>query len=60
MHESLADQAAIAEAVAKYAYTWDEKDLDAYAALFVEDCTWDLYARGGAYAVHGGANRLCG
>lgn len=76
MASNLSDQLKIAELIAMYSYTWDEKDLDAYAALFVEDCVWELFQAGepvpevrvegrdallsAAIEIHSGQGRLAG
>lgn len=43
----LQDRAAIGEALAQYAYRWDSKDSDAFAALFTEDAVMERW-RGGS------------
>ena len=35
-----ADRLAILEQIARYSYAWDDRDLDAYIALFVEDASF--------------------
>jgi uncharacterized protein (TIGR02246 family) len=36
------DQFAISEVIARYSYTWDGKDADGFAQLFVEEGVWEL------------------
>ena len=38
----LEDKLAIHEAIAWYSYTWDAKDADGFAKLFVEEGVWKL------------------
>ena len=35
-----ADRLAILEQIARYSYAWDDRDLEAYVALFVEDASF--------------------
>ena len=35
-----ADRLAILEQIARYSYAWDDRDLEAYIALFVEDASF--------------------
>ena len=38
----LEDKLAIYEIIARYSYTWDAKDADGFAQLFVEEAVWEL------------------
>jgi hypothetical protein len=38
----LEDKLAICEVIARYSYTWDGKDADGFAGLFVEEAVWEL------------------
>mgnify|MGYP003577856823 CR=1 FL=1 len=42
----LADRLAIADQLARYSYTADARDLDAFMALFTEDAVWQNFVPG--------------
>jgi hypothetical protein len=42
----LEDKLAIQEVIAQYSYTYDAKDAEGFAALFMEDAVWELFASG--------------
>ena len=39
---SLDDRVAILEQIARYSYAWDERDAEAYTALFAEDAVFEV------------------
>jgi len=42
----LEDKLAIYEVIARYSHTWDAKDADGFAQLFVEEGVWELFGPG--------------
>ncbi len=42
------DRLAILDLIARYSYTFDEKDAEAWSELFTEDATWELHDHGSA------------
>ena len=45
---SLADKMDILEVIARYAYTYDGRDADGFAALFTEGAIFEVFPSGGS------------
>lgn len=43
---SLVEKCAIQEVIAQYSYTWDAKDVEGFANLFVEEAVWEAFRTG--------------
>jgi len=43
---SLEDKLVIHEVIARYSYTWDAKDADGFAQIFMEGAVWELVTAG--------------
>src|SRR5262249_28856041 len=43
---SIEEKLAIHEMIAQYSYTYDNRDADAFAQLFVEEAVFEIYAAG--------------